>query len=164
MIVSHCIAYVKLLSRLGIHCIPSRSCQRHGGALASSIFVQQIHIFFWCQNGLLVDRRNACWWVLFGWFLGRKVGPDNAARRRCSFSCPWPVVLLWFSALVYFRPAILGLSISCYQCWPYKGLRRLVFLIGHPKKGGAWVESRSYRWELGADMMEGKMESWALLS
>ena len=49
-----------LLLRLNIHCILLYNCQYYGGALASSIFMQQVHIFFWGQYNLLVSCRNAC--------------------------------------------------------------------------------------------------------
>ena len=45
MIVSYHIICVKLLLRLDIYCIPLYSCQYYGGALASSISMQQVHMF-----------------------------------------------------------------------------------------------------------------------
>ena len=63
-IVNHRMACVGLLLRLGIYCIPSCNRRCHSGALASSIFVQQIHVFSWCQSSLLVDHCDTCWWVL----------------------------------------------------------------------------------------------------
>ena len=157
-------ACVGLLLRLDIHHIPSHSYRRHGGALASNISVQWIRVFFQCRNGLLVGRRDACWWVLSGWSPGRRVGPGDAARHRCPPSCLWPVVLLWVSALVHPCLAILEVSISCHQCWPYKGLRRLAPFVGHSRNNGAEVGRRYHRWKLHADVMGGRMESWALLS
>ena len=156
-------AYVGLLLRLGIYCIPSHSRWRHGGALASSISVQRVFIFFWCQSCLLVDRRDACWWVLSGWFPGRRVSPCGAGHLRYPAS-PWLVVPLWVSAPVRPRSAVLVVSISCRQCWPYKDLRRLALFVGHPRNGGAEVRRRSHRWELGADVMGGRIKGWALLS
>ena len=37
---------------------------RYDIALANNIFMQQVLVFFWCQNDLLVDYYNACWWAL----------------------------------------------------------------------------------------------------
>ena len=151
-------ACVRLLSRLGIYYNPLHSYQCHGGASANSISVQQVYMFFWCQSGLLVDCRDAYWWILSEWFPGRKVSPSNAAYRRCLPSRLWLVVLLWVSAPIYFRPTIFRVLISCRQCWPYKGLQRLVPYISHLKNGKAEVRRRSHRWELGADVMGEKIE------
>ena len=96
------------------------------------------------------------------WFLVHRVDPGDAARRQCFLSRPWPVVPLWVSMLVCPRPAILRISISCRQCWPYKGFWRLALFVGYPKHGGAEVRHRSHRSELGRDVMGGRMESWAL--
>ena len=154
---------VGLLLRLDIYCILLHSCRRHGGALASSISVQQVLVFSWCRSGLLVDCRDACWWVLSGWFPGRRVSPCGAGHLRYPAS-PWLVVPLWVSAPVCPRSAVPVVSISCRQYWPCKDLRRLALFVGHPRNGGAEVKHRSYKWELGVNVMEGKMESWALLS
>ena len=156
-------ACVGLLSRLGIYRIPSRSRRRHGGVLASSISVQQVLVFSRCRSGLLVDRRDACWWVLSGWFPGRRVSPCGAGHLRYPAS-PWLVVPLWVSAPVRPRSAVLIVSISCRRCWPCKDLRRLALFVGHPKNGGAKVGRRSHRWELGAGVMGRRVEDWALLS
>ena len=150
-------ACVGLLLRLGIHRIPSHSCRRHGGALASSISVQRVLMFFWCQSGLLVDCCDACWWVLSGWFPGRKVSPGGV-RHLWYPASPWLVVPLWVSAPVRPRSAVPVVSISCRRCWPCKDLRRLAPLVGHPSNGGDEVGHRSQRWRLGAGVMEGKME------
>ena len=99
-----------------------------------------------------------------GWLPGRRVGLGNAAICRCPSSRLWLVVSLWVSALVCPCPAILGVSISCRRCWPYKGLQKLALFVGHPRNGGAEVGRRSHRWELGAGVMGGRMEDWALLS
>ena len=157
-------ACVGLFLRLDIHCTSSRSCRRHGGALTSSISVQQVCVFSWCQSGLLVGCRDACWWVLSRWSPRRRVSPDDAARRQCLPSLPWLVVPLWISVPVCPHPAILGVSILYRRCWPYKGPQRLVLFVSHPRNGGAGIEHRSHRWELGADVIRGKMEGWALLS
>ena len=60
MIVNHRMACVGLLSKLGIYCISSHNCQHHGGALISSISMQQVHMFSQCQIDLLVDCRDVC--------------------------------------------------------------------------------------------------------
>ena len=65
---------------------------------------------------------------------------------------------------VYPHLAILGVSISCRQYWPYKGFWKLALIISHPRNSGAGVGYRSYRCKLGADMMREKMEGEALLS
>ena len=156
-------ACVGLLSRLGIHRIPSRSRRRHGGALASSISVQQVLVFSQCRSGLLVDRHDACWWVLSGWFPGRRVSPCGAGHLWYPAS-PWLVVPLWVSAPVHPCSAVPVVSISCRQCWSCKDLRRLALFVGHPRNGGAEVRRRSHRWKLGTDVMGGRMEGWALLS
>ena len=156
-------ACVRLLSRLGIYRIPSHSCWRHGRALASSIFVQQVLIFSQCQSSLLVDCCDACWWVLSGWFPGRKVSPGGARYLQYPTS-PWLVVLLWVFAPVGPRSAIPIVSISCRQCWLCKNFRRLAFFIGHPRNSGAKVRHRSHRWKLSASVMGERMEDWALLS
>ena len=156
-------ACVGLLLRLGIHRIPSRSCRCHGEALANSISVQRVCVFFQCRSALLVGCCDACWWVLSGWFPGRRVSPCGAGHLRYPAS-PWLVVPLWVSAPVRPRSAVLVVSISCRQCWPYKDLRRLALFVGHPRNGGAEVRRRSHRWELGASVMGGRMENWALLS
>ena len=157
-------AYVRLLSRLGIYCIVSRSRQRHGGALASNISVQQIRMFFQCQSGLLVGCCDVCWWVLSGWFPGRRVDLGDAARRWYLSSRLWPVFLFWVSAFIYLCLTFLGISILCRQCWLYKGLRRPAPFLGHSRNSGAEVRRRSHRWKLGADVRRRKIEGWALLS
>ena len=156
-------ACVGLFSKLGISRIPSCSCQRHGGVLASGISVQQVLVFFWCQSGLLVDYRDACWWVLSGWFSGRRVSPGGAGHLRYPAS-PWLVVPLWVSAPVRPCSTVLVVSISCRQCWPCKNLRRLALFVSHLRNGGAEVGRRFHRWELDAGVMGGRIEDWALLS
>ena len=111
-----------------------------------------------------MGRCDACWWILSGWFPGYKIVPGDATRHWCPPSCLWPVVLLWVSALVCLRPAILGISISCRQYWPYKGLRRLALFVDHPRNSGAEIKCRSHSWKLDADVMGRKIEGWALLS
>ena len=157
-------ACVGLLSRLDIHRIPSRSRRRYSGALNSCISIQQVRAFSQCRSGLLVGRCDAYWWVLSGWFPRRRVGLGDTTHSQCPPSCPWSVVPLWVSALVCPCSAILRVSILCRRCWPYKSLWRLALFIGHSKNGGVAVEPRSHRWELGADVMGGRIESWALLS
>ena len=144
--------------RLGIHRIPSHSCWRHGGVLANSISVQQVLVFSWCQRGLVVDCRNTCWWVLSRWFPGRRVSPGSA-RHLWYPASPWLVVPLWVSAPVRPRSAVLVVSISCRQCWPYKDFWRLALFVGHLRNGGAEVGRRFHRWKLGADVIRGRMES-----
>ena len=155
-------ACVGLLLRLGIYRIPSYSCWHYGGALASSISIQQVFLFFWCQNGLLVDRCYACWWVLSGWFSRHKVSLGSAKHRQYSAS-PWLVIPLWVFAPVCPRFTVPIISISCCQCWPCKDFRRLAFFVGYPRNGGAKVRCRSYRWKLGAGVIRGRIEDWALL-
>ena len=154
----------RLFLRLDIHRILLRSCRRYSGVLASSISVQQVCIFSQCWNGLLVGCHDACWWILSGWFSRYRVGLDDAACRWYPPSRPWPVVLLLVSTLVCLCPAILRVSISCRQCWPYKVFWRLALFIGYFKTSGAEVGHRFHRWKLSADVMEKRMESWALLS
>ena len=137
-------ACVGLLSRLGIHRIPSRSRRRHGGALASSISVQQVLVFFQCRSGLLVDCCDACWLVLSGWFPGRKVSLGGARYLRYPAN-PWLIVPLWVSAPVCSCSAVPIVSISCRQCWPCKDLWRLTLFIGHRKNSRAEVGHRSHR-------------------
>ena len=120
-------------------------------------------MFSWCLNGLPVDCRNACWWILSIWFLGRRVSPDDARHFQYPAS-PWPVVPLWISAPVCPCSAILVVSISCYQYWPCKDFWRLAFFIGYSKNGGAEIKRRFHRWELGANVMGERVENWALLS
>ena len=116
------------------------------------------------QNSLLVDCHYTCWWILSGWFPGHKVSPSDAICHWYLLSRFWLIVWFWVSALVCFCPTILRVSISCRQCWPYKGLWRLALFVGHPKNGGAEIGRKSHRQELGADVMGGRIESWTLLS
>ena len=155
-------ACVGLLSRLGIYRILSRSCWCHGGALASSISVQQVRVFSRCRSALLVGRRDACWWVLSGWFPGHRVGPGDAARRRCPPSHLYPVVPLWAFGLACLPPWVPIASISCPQCWLYKDLRKLALLVGHSRNDGVEVRRKSHKWKLDADTMTQK--GWDLLS
>ena len=157
-------ACVGLLFKLGIHCTPSRSCQCHGGALATSISVQRVYMFFWWQSGLLVGHRDACLWVLSGWFPRCRVISGNAARRQCPPSLLWLVVPLWVSVLVHSHSAIFEVSILCCQCWFYKSFQRLALFVGHPRNSGAGVKHKSHRWKLGVDVMGERMKSWALPS
>ena len=64
-IVSYHIAYIRLFLRLDIYYIPLYSCQYYDGALTSNISMQQVHIFFWCWNSLLIDYCDAYSWVFF---------------------------------------------------------------------------------------------------
>ena len=137
-------ACVELLSRLGIYCIFSYSYQRHGKTLANSISVQQILIFSWCQSSLLVDHCDTCWWILSGWFLGRRVS-FGVAKHLWYPANLWLVVLFWVFASVCPHSAALVVSISCRQCWSYKNLWRLAPFVGHLKNGGAEVEYKSHR-------------------
>ena len=162
MIISHRMAYVGLFSRLSIHRIPSRSRWYHGRALANSISMQQVCVFSQCQSGLLVGRRDACWWVLSGWFPGCRIGPGDAACRWYLPSRFWPVVLLWAFGLARLSPKVLAASILCPRCWLYKDLRRLAPLVGHSRNDGVEVGRKFHRWGLDIGAMAQK--GWDLLS
>ena len=156
-------ACVGLFSRLGIYHIPSSSCRRHGGALASSISMQQALVFFWCRSGLLVDRRDAYWWVLSGWFLGRRVNLGGIEHLQYPASS-WLVIPLWVFPPVCPCSAAPVVSISYRQCWPSKNLWRLALFADHPRNRRAEVRRRFHRWKLGAGVMRGKIEDSALLN
>ena len=155
-------ACVGLLSKLSIYCIPSCSYWRHDRVLASSIFMQWVLVFFHSQSNLLVDCCDASWWVLSGWFLGHKKSLDSVGHLRYSAS-PWLVVLFWVFAPICLCSAVHIVSISCCQCWPCQDLWRLALFVGYPRNGKAEVERRSHRWVLGAGVIRGKIENWALL-
>ena len=162
-IVSHHKACVGPLLRLGIYCIPSHSCQCHGRALTSNIFIQQVLIFFWCQSGLLLDCCDAYWWVLSRWFPERRINPGGAGHLWYPAS-PWLVVLLWVFAPIYPCSIASVVSILYCQCWPCKNFWRLALFVGHPKNSGAEIRRRSHKWELSASVIGKRMENWALLS
>ena len=155
-------ACVGLFSRLGIYCIPLHSCRCYGGALASSISVQQVCMFSQCRNGLLVGRCDACWWVLSRWFPKCRIGPGDAARHWCFSSHLWLIVPLWAFGLVCLLPGVPIALISCSQCWLYKDFWRLALFVSHSKNDRVEVKRRSHRWGLDAGAMTQK--SWNFLS
>ena len=109
-----------------------------------------------------MDRRDAYWWVLFGWFPGYRIGPGDIARHQYFLSYLWPVVPLLAFRLAYLPFEVSAASISCPQCWIYKDFWRLAPLIGHSKNDVVQVGHKSYRWGLDVSAMAQK--SWALLS
>ena len=150
-------ACIRLLSRLNIYHIPLRSCWHHSGALASNISVQQVFVFFWCQSDLHINCCDACWWILFRWFLRHKKSLGGAKYLWYSAS-PWLVVLLWIFAPIYSCFVALVVLTSCRQYWPCKNFQRLALFVGHFKNGRAEVRRRSYRWKLCVNVMRRKIE------